>query len=178
MALPSECSSDQFDHGVIGKWSAMTDLFVLHAMLSADAQFDLATEYARGSAQKINSTMAAIQFRDHARLLNSKWLCAISFGEEEHRRAKRCLLQRPYVIRLDDEQSALETSQYMPAFLLRVHRRCGREKQKLMRYDVIMRRHPRLSDWRVCWKLRLYKLYPDRCAKIPSEGGRCQRPFQ
>lgn len=156
----------------------MTDLFVLHAMLSADAQFDLATEYARGSAQKINSTMAAIQFRDHARLLNSKWLCAISFGEEEHRRAKRCLLQRPYVIRLDDEQSALETSQYMPAFLLRVHRRCGREKQKLMRYDVIMRRHPRLSDWRVCWKLRLYKLYPDRCAKIPSEGGRCQRPFQ
>lgn len=69
----------------------MRGLFILHTMLSADAQFDLATEYASGSAQKNNSRLAAIQFRDHVRLLNSKWLCAISVGEEEHRPAKRRL---------------------------------------------------------------------------------------
>lgn len=41
----------------------MTDLFALHTMLSADAQFDLATEYASESAQKNNALLAVTLFK-------------------------------------------------------------------------------------------------------------------
>lgn len=53
----------------------MTDLFALHTMLSADAQFDLATEYASESAQKNNALLAVTLFKAAAerviRLRNS-----------------------------------------------------------------------------------------------------------